>query len=111
MVFLLQQFDLTILDNPSKKNVVAYFLSRLTIPTEEDMIDDQFPDEHLFSISTQTPWFVDIENYLTTRKFPQHFSYRERCKIVQKKLSLYLGSWLSIQTFPRPSLEEMHKRR
>jgi hypothetical protein len=79
---LLQQFDLTILDKPGKQNVVAYFLSRLTIPTEEDMIDDQFPDEHLFSISTQTPWFVDIENYLTTWKFPQHFSYRERCKIV-----------------------------
>jgi hypothetical protein len=32
--FLLQQLDLTILDNPSKKNVVAYFLSRLTIPSE-----------------------------------------------------------------------------
>jgi hypothetical protein len=83
-ILLLQQFDLTILDKPGKHNVVAYFLSRLTIPTEEGMIDDHFPDEHLFSISTQTPWFVDIENYLTTGRFPQHFSYRERCKIVGK---------------------------
>jgi hypothetical protein len=56
---LLQQFDLTILDKPGKQNVVAYFfLSRLTSPTEEGMIDDRFPDEHLFSISTQTPWFL-----------------------------------------------------
>jgi hypothetical protein len=78
---LLQQFDLTILDKPSKQNVVADFLTMLTIPTEEDMIDDQFPDVHLFSISTQIPWFADIENYLTARKFPQHFSYKEIYKI------------------------------
>jgi hypothetical protein len=38
---LLQQFDLTILDKPGKKNVVADFLSRLTSPNEEGMIDDQ----------------------------------------------------------------------
>jgi hypothetical protein len=53
-LLLLQQFDLTILDKPGKQNVVADFLSRLTIPTEGDMIDDHFPDEHLFAISTQT---------------------------------------------------------
>jgi hypothetical protein len=52
---LLQQFDLTILDKPGKQNVVADFLSILAIPTEEGMVDDQFPDEHLFSISIQTP--------------------------------------------------------
>jgi hypothetical protein len=65
---LLQQIDLTILANIQKHNVVSYFLSWLTIPTKENMIDDQFADEHLFSISTQTPWFFDIENYLTTGK-------------------------------------------
>jgi hypothetical protein len=81
---LLQQFDLTILDKPDKHNVVAYFLSRLTIPTEEGTIDYQFPDENLFSISLQTPWFSYISNYLITGKFPQHLSYRERCKIVWK---------------------------
>jgi len=63
---LLQQFDLTILDKPGKKNIVADFLSRLTIPNEEGMIDDQFPDENLLATSTQTHWFFDIENYLTT---------------------------------------------
>jgi len=48
--FLLQQFDLTILDDPGKQNVVAYFFSKLTIPIEEDIADDQFLDENLFSI-------------------------------------------------------------
>jgi hypothetical protein len=83
-LLLLQQFDLTILDKPGKKNVVAYFLSRLTNPVDGDMIDDHFLDEHLFAISVQTPWFADIANYLTTRRFPQHLSYRDRCKIVRK---------------------------
>jgi hypothetical protein len=54
-ILLLQQFDLTILDKPRKQNVVANFLSRLTIPTKEGMIDDHFLDENLFSIPTQTP--------------------------------------------------------
>jgi hypothetical protein len=89
---LLQQFDLTILDNPSKQNVVADFLSRLITPIEEGMIDDPFLNEYLFSISTQTHWFSDITNYLTTGKFPQHFSYRERCKIIQKS-SVY--TWVA----------------
>jgi hypothetical protein len=53
-LLLLQQFDLTIIDKPGKKNVVADFLSRLTSPNEEGMIDDRFPVVHLFSISTQT---------------------------------------------------------
>jgi hypothetical protein len=52
---LLHQIYLTILDKPGKHNVVANFFSTLTIPTEEGMSDDQFPDEHLFSISIQTP--------------------------------------------------------
>jgi hypothetical protein len=60
------------------------------------MIDDWFPDEHLFSISKQTPWFFDIENYLTIGKFPQHFLYRERCKIVRKS-SFY--TWVANYLF------------
>jgi hypothetical protein len=37
---LLQYLYLTILDKPGKQNVVADLFSRLTIPTEEGMIDD-----------------------------------------------------------------------
>ena len=51
-LLLLQQFDLTIVDKPRKENVVADFLSRLTLPAgEEGMVDDQLLDEHLFTIS------------------------------------------------------------
>jgi len=40
-LLLLQQFDLTIVDKPGKKNVVAYFLCILTFSIgEEGMVDD-----------------------------------------------------------------------
>lgn len=64
-LLLLQWFDLTIVDNPGKENVVADFLSRMNLPVgEEGMVDDQLLDEHLFSISVLSPWFADIEKYL-----------------------------------------------
>ena len=78
-LFLLQEFDITILDKLGKHNVVAYFLSRLTHDADKELVD-----EHLFAISVQTPWFVDIENYLATRKLPQHLSYKEKCKIIRQ---------------------------
>jgi len=38
---LLQEFDLTIIDKPGKENVVANFLSSLTLPIgDEGMVDD-----------------------------------------------------------------------
>eukprot|EP00253_Pinus_taeda_P008680 PITA_08680 len=62
-----KQFDLTIVDKPGKENVVVDFLSRLDFPVgEEGTVDDQMPDEHLFSISVLSPWFADIANYLVS---------------------------------------------
>lgn len=51
-LLLLQQLDFTIIDKPSKENVVVnFFLSRMTLPAgEEEMDDDQLPDELLFTI-------------------------------------------------------------
>ena len=66
-LLLLQQFDLTIVDEPGKENVVADFLSRIDLPVgEEGMVDDQMPDEYLFSISVLSPWFANITNYLVS---------------------------------------------
>ena len=84
-LLLLQQFGLTIIDKPGKENVVAEFLSRVSFPTgEEGMVDDQMLDEHLFSISVLSPWFVDIVNYLVSTQFPPHLSSKEKSKIVRK---------------------------
>ena len=77
-----QEFDITVLDRPGKDNVVADFISRINNEDDDIPIDDSFPDDHLFSLSVNTPWFVDMENYLATRKLPSHLSPHEKCRII-----------------------------
>jgi hypothetical protein len=83
-LLLLQEFDITILDKPGKDNVVADFLSRLTNNNDATPVDDSFPDEYLFTVSTHSPWYADIANYLAAGKFPHHLSPRERWKLFSK---------------------------
>eukprot|EP00253_Pinus_taeda_P006380 PITA_06380 len=73
---------------------VAHFLnnSRHTYPQkrrarstgEEGVVDDQIPDENLFSISVLSPCFVDISNYLVSAQFPPHLSSKGKSKIMRK---------------------------
>lgn len=81
---LLQEFDFTVIDKHGKDNVVEYFLYRLTNNSDDTPIQDCFLDERLFAISTHSPQYVDISNYLATRKLPHHLSPREKWKIVQQ---------------------------
>lgn len=68
---LLQHFDLTIDDQPSKENVVVEFLSRMNLLAgEEGMVDDQLPDEHFLAILVLSPWLADISNYLVSPQLP-----------------------------------------
>jgi hypothetical protein len=71
-ILLLQEFNITVLDRPRKDNVVAEFVSRIKNEDDDIPIDDIFPNEHLFSLSVNTPWFADMANYLATRKLPSH---------------------------------------
>ena len=73
-LLLLQEFNITIVDRPRRDNLVANFLSQ--IPQEKDDIpfNDDFPDEHLFTVTTKSPWFANTTNYLATRKLPAHLS-------------------------------------
>jgi len=93
-LLLLQYFHSTIIDKPGKENVVAYFLSRLNFPTgEEGVVDDKIPDEHLFTISVLSPWFINIENYLVSTHFPPNLPSNKKSKIVRKSThSLGLGA-------------------
>jgi len=79
----LEEFYITIVYHPSKENHVVDFLSRLDNKGENILIDDNFPDENLFSISTNSPWFIDIANYLTIGKLPCHFSPKEKRRILK----------------------------
>eukprot|EP00253_Pinus_taeda_P003316 PITA_03316 len=96
-LLLLQQFDLTIIDKPGKENIVADFLSRLDLPAaEEETVDDQMPDEHLFAISVLSPWFSYISSYLVSAQFPLHLSSKEKSRIVRKSASF---TWIGGNLF------------
>jgi hypothetical protein len=94
-LLLLQEFDITIVDRPGKENVVVDFLLRLHINDDNSLVDDSFPDEHLFAVSSHTPWYADIANYLVAGKVPPHLSPRERRKIIQKSARYsWIGGYL-----------------
>ena len=83
-VLLMQEFDLEIKDKKGSDNVIADHLSRLekTAKNEKETeIVENFPDEQLFLLSVQTPWYSDIVNYLACRVVPLEFSYQQRRKL------------------------------
>ena len=78
-VLLLQEFDLEIKDKKGCDNVIANHLSRVEKPTvqeEEREIAENFPNEQLFQLSLQTPWYADIVNFLACGIMPPEFSYQ-----------------------------------
>ena len=77
-VLLLQEFNLEIKDKKGNDNVKADHLSRLEKPTEDEKgieIEEKFPDEQLFQVSVQVPWYTDIVNYLACGIMQPEFSY------------------------------------
>jgi hypothetical protein len=82
-LLLLQEFNINIIDRLGKDNLVADFLSRMIHLGDNAPVHDKFPDENFFAISTFTPWYADVANYLVTGKMPQKLSPREKQKVIQ----------------------------
>ena len=83
-VLLLQEFDLEIKDKKGCGNVIADHLSRVvttTVIEEETEVTENFLDEQLFQLSFQSPWYVDIMNFLACGVMPPEFSYQQRKKL------------------------------
>lgn len=77
--FLLQQeFDITIVERLAKHNVVANFLSISPNNDDNILVEDSFLDEYFLTVSTYSPWYVDIYNYLVVGKLMYHLSPREK---------------------------------
>ena len=77
-VLLLQEFDLEIKDKKGSDNVIGDHLSRLEKLIEEERatkIEENFPDDQLFQVLVQLPWYDDIVNYLAYEIMPLEFSY------------------------------------
>eukprot|EP00253_Pinus_taeda_P009110 PITA_09110 len=79
----IQEFDITIKDRPGKANPMVDFLSRVPKTDNSATVEDQFPDEHLFSVTVKTLWYADVANYLVVGKLPVHLMPNERKLIVQ----------------------------
>ena len=83
-VLLLQEFDLEIKDKKGSDNVIADHLSRVErnkAEKEEIGVTENFPDEQLFQLSFQLPWYADIVNYLACGVVPSEFSYQQKRKL------------------------------
>lgn len=73
-LFLLQEFNITVINKPRQDNVVVDFPSRFTIDNECMSVKDSFHDEYIFPILTHSLWYAYIDNYLAVGRFPQHLS-------------------------------------
>ena len=82
-VLLLQEFYLEIKDKKGCDNMIADHLSRVEKPVvqeEEREIAEKFPDEQLFKLSLQSPWYADFVNFLACGIMPPEFSYQQKKK-------------------------------
>ena len=83
-VLLLQEFELEIKYKRGCDNVIADHLSRVErnkAEEEEAGLTKNFPDEQLFQLSVQLPWYADIVNYLACGVVPSEFSYQQKRKL------------------------------
>ena len=59
--------------------MIADHLSRLENLTIEERwleIEENFPNDKLFQLSVQLPWYADIVNYLACGIMPPNFNYQ-----------------------------------
>ncbi|XP_074283261.1 uncharacterized protein LOC141607815 [Silene latifolia] len=85
-VLLLQEFDLEISDKAGSENVVAGHLSKLTIEDhgihdKSGHINEWLKDDRLMEVSSKTPWFADLANYIVSGFIPDEMEPRERRKL------------------------------
>ena len=92
-LLLLQEFDLEIKDKKGSDNVIADHLSileKLIVEERGTEIEENFPDEHLFPVSVQLPWYADNVNYLAYGIMPPDFSYQQKRK---QRIDVILYIW------------------
>lgn len=64
-VVILQELDLEFVKQKSKKGFsLAEFITELPTSMRDPPINDDLPDEHLFAITLDDPWYGDIIAYL-----------------------------------------------
>ncbi|XP_042394223.1 uncharacterized protein LOC121985044 [Zingiber officinale] len=80
-MLLLQEFDVEIRDRSRKENLVADHLSRIEGDLDHSAIDDDFRDEQLLQLQGESPWYVDLVNFLVAHVYPKQFSKAQKDKL------------------------------
>ena len=83
-ILLLQEYDLEIINCKGIENQVKDHLLRLNnekCQCEKREIEDGFPDEQLFRIEANEPWYTEIVNYFVSKTLPQDFNNQQRRKL------------------------------
>ena len=87
-ILLLQEFDLTIKAKKGSDNVIVDHLSRLPNASSYLLVNENFPDEQLLSISID-PLYDDIVNYLVTKETPSSWSKQDKYKFMSQVKYFY----------------------
>jgi hypothetical protein len=64
-----------------KALILAELIMALPSDTTSTPVNTDFPDEHLFYITLDDPWYGDLLIYLRTQKFGNHLSRDDRQRI------------------------------
>jgi hypothetical protein len=74
-IIILQEYDLDFSTPKSKKALVlAELITTFPSNTATSPINMDFPNEHLFYIPLDDPWYDDLLVYLQTHNFGSHIS-------------------------------------
>jgi hypothetical protein len=81
-IAILQEYDLEFSTPNSKKAIIlAELVTTLPSDTTRAPVNTDFPNEHLFYIALDDPWYGDLLIYLRTQKFSNHLSRDDRRRI------------------------------
>ena len=82
---MLQEFDIEIRDKNGSDNVIADHLSRIEKPIKDEKgteIEENFPNEQLFQLTVQVPWYADLVNYLACGIMPSELTYQQKRTLI-----------------------------
>jgi hypothetical protein len=89
-IIILQEYDLKFSTLKSKKALIlAELVTALPSDTTNAPVNTDFPDEHLFYITSDDPWYGDLLIYLCTQKFSNHLS-RDDHRCIHHQAPRYL---------------------
>ena len=75
-IVILQEFDLEFVKPKSKKALaLTELISELPTRACDPLVNDELPNEYLFVITMDDPWYRDILTYLRTQKFTPHLTH------------------------------------